>query len=101
SGPDEMQETSVGLSIAGLEPLPRDLHAPTWVVVVGQPTEHLGDVTPAVASTARWLNKSLGDSLRENSGEHRLVTICSGTLLAARAGLLGRRCCTTHHELLN
>ena len=32
---------------------------------------------------------------------HRLLTICSGTLLAARAGLLGRRRCTTHHELLS
>ena len=37
----------------------------------------------------------------KSSGEHRLVTICSGTLLAARAGLLGRRRCTTHHELLD
>jgi hypothetical protein len=34
---------------------------PTWVVVVGQPTEHLGDVTPAVATTARWLKRRLGD----------------------------------------
>jgi transcriptional regulator GlxA family with amidase domain len=29
------------------------------------------------------------------------VTICSGTLLAARAGLLVGRRCTTHHELLD
>jgi len=29
------------------------------------------------------------------------VTICSGTLLAARAGLLSSRRCTTHHELLH
>ena len=31
---------------------------------------------------------------------NRLVTICSGTLLAARAGLLDDRHCTTHHDLL-
>jgi transcriptional regulator GlxA family with amidase domain len=101
AAPDAMQDTSVGLMIAGLEPLPQELSATTWVVVVGQPTEHLGDLTPEKMITARWLNRLLGDSLRENSGEHRLVTICSGTLLAARAGLLGRRGCTTHHELID
>jgi transcriptional regulator GlxA family with amidase domain len=94
AAPNDMQDTSVGLSI------PQEFLATTWVVVVGQPSEHLGDVTPAVITTARWLKSRLGDSLRENAGEHRLVTICSGTLLAARAGLLGGRRCTTHHEVL-
>jgi transcriptional regulator GlxA family with amidase domain len=101
AAPSEVQDTSVGLSIAGLEPLPQELSGPTWVVVVGQPTEHLSDITPAKMATVRWLTRCLGDSLREPSGEHRLVTICSGTLLAARAGLLDGRRCTTHHELLD
>jgi transcriptional regulator GlxA family with amidase domain len=101
AAPAEVQNTSVGLAIAGMEPLPQELCAPTWVVVVGQPTEHLGNVTQAVTIAARWLNRVLGKSLREDSGEHRLVTICSGTLLAARAGLLDDRRCTTHHELLD
>ena len=101
AAPSTTQETSVGLSIAGMEPLPLEFRATTWVVVVGQPTEHLGNVTPAVTTTARWLNRVLGDSMRDDCAEHRLVTICSGTLLAARAGLLGRRRCTTHHELLH
>lgn len=101
AGPDDGQETSVGLSIAGLEPLPRELPAPTWVVVVGQPTEHLGDVTPAKTVVVRWLSRCLGESLRESAGDHRLVTICSGSLLAARAGLLDGRRCTTHHELFD
>ena len=100
AAPKETQNTSVGLSIAGLEPLPQELRATTWVVVAGQPTKHLGNVTPAVTTTARWLKRRLESSLNENSEGHRLVTICSGTLLAARAGLLGSRSCTTHHELL-
>src|SRR4051812_3934964 len=53
AAPAEAQETSVGLMITGMEPLPHELCAPTWVVVVGQPTEHLGDLTPAVTTTAR------------------------------------------------
>jgi transcriptional regulator GlxA family with amidase domain len=99
AAPGEVQETSVGLSIANLEPLPRELGAPTWIVVVGQPSEHLGN-TPAVTATARWLNACLARSLREGSDDRRLVTVCSGTLLAARAGLLAGRRCTTHHELI-
>ena len=30
-----------------------------------------------------------------------MVTICSGSLIAARAGLIGTRRCTTHHKLLD
>jgi len=101
AAPDETQDTSVGLSIAHLEPLPDAFTTTTWVVVVGQPTEHLGTVTAAVTTTARWLHTRLCDPLREHPPDHRLVTICSGTLLAARAELLAGRRCTTHHELLD
>ena len=97
---DPTLSTSVGLSLAGLIPLPRKLSVPTWVVVVGQPTAHTKEVTPAIVATASWLNKSLRDAFAASDTPHRLLTICSGTLLAARAGLLARRRCTTHHELL-
>ena len=100
AAPNATQESSVGLSLASMEPLPQELSATTWIIVVGQPTEHLGDVTPDVTRTARWLHRCLANALEENASPHRLVTICSGTLLAARAGVLGRRRCTTHHELL-
>ena len=100
AAPNASQATSVGLSIAGLEPLPHALIAPTWAVVVGQPTEHLSHLTPALTLATTWLQRHLGHLVRNDSGEHRLVTICSGTLLAGRAGLLGRRRCTTHHELI-
>jgi len=93
--------TSVGLWIADLEPLPERFDVPTWVVVVGQPTVHTRQLTPAITATAQWLNERLRESLRDANTSHRLLTICSGTLLAARAGLLGTRECTTHHELLD
>jgi transcriptional regulator GlxA family with amidase domain len=103
AGPAASTPTSVGLALAGLAPLPERLAAPTWVVVVGQPAAHVSRVTPEIAVTARWLKDRLGDALCDADAPatpHRLVTICSGTLLAARAGVLGKRRCTTHHELL-
>ena len=92
--------TSVGLSLTKLEPLPERLSAPTWVVLVGQPMAHLGATTPAVLATQQWLSRALHKHLSAASTPHRLITICSGTLLAARAGLLAGRQCTTHHDLL-
>lgn len=101
TGPVTSLPTSVGLGLADLLPLPERLSTPTWVVVVGQPTEHLSRVTPATTTTANWLHRQLREALSNPDTPHRLVTICSGTLLAARAGLLGTRRCTTHHELLD
>jgi transcriptional regulator GlxA family with amidase domain len=100
AGPAAAVPTSVGLGLAGLEPLPERLTTPTWVVLVGQPSAQLGQVTPAIAATARWLKLRLGDALLAADTPHRVVAICSGALLAARAGLIGTRRCTTHHELL-
>ena len=100
AGPLATAPTSVGLGLADLEPLPERLEAPTWVVLVGQPSAELGRVTPAIAATAKWLQGVFGGALAAAGTPHRLITICSGALLAARAGLLGTRRCTTHHELL-
>lgn len=100
AGPEPVAPTSVGLDLARLEPLPERLLSPTWVVLVGQPTARLEPVTPAIAATAKWLQRILGEALTALESPHRLITICSGALLAARAGLLGARRCTTHHELL-
>ena len=100
AGPVTAPPTSVGLALAALEPLPDKLASPTWVVLVGQPAAQLGQVTPAIAATARWLRLRLGEALLDADTRHRVVAICSGALLAARAGLLGTRRCTTHHELL-
>lgn len=100
-GPVPTMPTSVGLALTGLEPLPANLHSPTWVVLVGQPLAHLEPVSQAMAETAQWLSRTLHPVLLDADTPHRLVTICSGALLAARAGLLVKRQCTTHHDLLN
>jgi transcriptional regulator GlxA family with amidase domain len=101
AGPQAQAPSSVGLGMAGLEPLPRELAAPTWLVLVGQPSATLPRPDAATMATAHWLGRHMHAALSDPSAGHRLITICSGTLLAARGGLLGSRRCTTHHELLD
>jgi transcriptional regulator GlxA family with amidase domain len=96
----ERLESSVGVELARLEPLPDTLVAPTWLTLIGQPSAVLARPDDATLATARWLERRMTPCL-DASPEHRLVTICSGTLLAARAGMLGTRRCTTHHTLLD
>jgi len=99
-GPSTTLPTSVGLIVTDLEPLPQRLKSPTWTVLVGQPNVYANQPTAAVTATAQWLNRSLHGRLLAAEGADRLVAICSGALLAAHAGLLTSRRCTTHHELL-
>lgn len=99
AGPSPTPPTSVGLALAGLEPLPDRLDSPTWIVLVGQPAANLARVTPSIAAITQWLKRLLEPALVEES-PHRVLAICSGALLAARAGLIAGRRCTTHHELL-
>lgn len=100
AGPDAVCPTSVGLAVTGIEPLPDALEAPTWIVLVGQPSD-LPDAATRTSLDAcdRWLGTTAAQLLADPT--HRLVTICAGTLHAARAGLPGARRCTTHHELLD
>jgi transcriptional regulator GlxA family with amidase domain len=48
----------------------------------------------------QWLARVVAPALDEAETPHRLLTVCSGALLAADAGLLANRAVTTHHELL-
>ncbi len=100
AGPVAEPATSVGLKLGGLEPLPRILNTPTWVVLAGQPSLHVARLTRPIIDTAHWLKRTLRGPLETPGSPHKLVTICSGTLLAARAGLADERQCTTHHDLL-
>jgi transcriptional regulator GlxA family with amidase domain len=101
TGPSTTMRTSVGLALAELEPFPTSLDSPTWVVLVGQPGAYVDQVTPAITATAQWLNITLHHHMLATSPAHRLITVCSGAFLAARAGLLRNRRCTTHHDMID
>lgn len=91
--------SSVGLTLAALEPLPETL-ADGAIVVVSGDTETLmlpdreSPRDPARRGERRPIVQWLKTSVRP---DHLLVCICSGALFAAEAGLLDGHACTTHH----
>lgn len=97
-------DSSVGLPLGGLEPLPA-LGPRDWLVLSGRRHAHPDDAPVDTAERAddlaveRWLHREGGALLA--GGQGRLLSICAGALLAARAGLLDGRSCTTHHEALD
>lgn len=89
--------SSVGVELAGLEPLPDAATlSPCWVVLVGQPGDTLDVQTPEAQNLLHWLR-----GLRLQRGQIELVTVCAGAVLAAHAGLLAGRRATTHHQHLD
>lgn len=96
AGPDAEATGSVGPRLTGLEPLPAQLPAPAWVVLVGQPGESIALDSQAARQALAWLR-----GLRLAAGTLELVTICAGAVIAARAGLLAGRQATTHHQHLD
>jgi transcriptional regulator GlxA family with amidase domain len=110
AGPHPQARSSVGVQLAGLEPLPPTLASSTWVVLMGRPggADEVLRVRPEWLAARDWLGRVVGPLLRPNAGATaataragcRLLTVCVGALLAADAGLLSGRAVTTHHELL-
>jgi transcriptional regulator GlxA family with amidase domain len=112
AGPQAQAASSVGVPLAGLEPLPPRLVGPSWVVLLGLPGDaaraaaRFARPSPGWLATRQWLvdvvAPALGAQLPSagDASGAGLVTVCSGALLAADAGLLAGRRCTTHHGLL-
>jgi transcriptional regulator GlxA family with amidase domain len=102
-GPEPSTPSSVGLTLSGLEPLPERVTEASWIVLVGRPGSALQVVrgqSPWL-TTRHWLAQVVAPLLAPPDTPHRLLTVCSGALLAADAGLLAGRQVTTHHELLD
>ncbi len=98
AGPWPDVTSSVGLRLADIAPLPAEVPEGAIVVVPGSATLVLGDDGPVEDPLAEAAEERIVDWLRGAVRPgHRLVSICSGALLAGRAGLLDGRRCTTHH----
>ena len=97
AAPQPTIQSSVGLTLSGAGPLPDAVEPGTVILVPGSAKRALGPASvPQIDVRAEldiiaWLR----DTVRPG---HLLVTICEGSLLAARAGLLDGYACTTDHE---
>ncbi|MGV3491732.1 MAG: GlxA family transcriptional regulator [Devosia sp.] len=98
-GAAETVTSSVGIRLAGIAPLPDAIEDGAMIVLSGDTDnpllgeDRLGAIEPVRHDTeivADWLRQNVRPGMR-------VVCICSGALLAARAGLLDGRACTTHH----
>ena len=101
-GPSTSLQTSIGLTLANISPLPHRLPRGAFVVLAG-------DVEKVMVSRDRTKpERSKADAVYEAAivewlraavrPGHKLISICSGALLAGRAGLLDGHACTTHHS---
>jgi transcriptional regulator GlxA family with amidase domain len=89
--------SSVGIPLAGIASLPSNLPDGAMIVIPGSADKvaFAEDVSlAAVRQDERAIVEWLKSCVRPG---HTLMTICSGALLAARAGLLDGYSCTTHH----
>ncbi len=92
--------SSIGLQIADLAPLPRQLPEGAMVILAGDVDEVMAgdDAAPAARPDRAHADAIVGWLRAAIAPSHTLVTICSGALLAARAGLLDGHACTTHYS---
>lgn len=100
-GPSPSLRSSIGIMVSSIDPLPESLPEGAMVVVAGDvdevllPVEQKDGQTPKderrqFAAIVEWLRTTIRPG-------HKLILICSGALLAGRAGLLDGYSCTTHH----
>jgi len=100
-GPSKSLLTSIGVTLNAIQQLPDELPPEAWVVLAGD-VEHVmlcgGGAGPGKTAAderdedaiVTWLKRSIRPG-------HKLISICTGALLAAKAGLLDGSRCTTHH----
>lgn len=96
-GPEPEVSTSIGLTIGGIGPLPEHLPKKSLLVLSGVSDSTRYFDTPQAVEARRWLGRQLAAIQR---GDIQLVCVCSGSLLAARSGLLHGVECTTHHDVI-
>jgi len=95
--PQAEAEMSTGLMVGRLQPLPQSLAPGSIIIVPGVDHSAENFATPVAAVARDWLRQQKSAI---ECGDVTLVCICSGSLLAGKAGLLDGYQCTTHHDVI-
>jgi transcriptional regulator GlxA family with amidase domain len=100
-GPTSELLTSIGLTLNAIEPLPITLPPEAWIVLAGDVENVMlcgGETAPGKSQKDEADEEAIVAWLRQTIHPgHKLISICTGALMAARAGLLDGHACTTHH----
>ncbi|WBM70886.1 helix-turn-helix domain-containing protein [Buttiauxella sp. WJP83] len=96
-GPDPQVTTSIGLHFSGIEPLPENFPSGSLLVLPGVCDSNRYFDTPQAEQVRRWLTRL---QPQIHGQQLNLMCVCSGALLAAKAGLMSGVQCTTHHDVL-
>ncbi|WP_192456321.1 GlxA family transcriptional regulator [Musicola keenii] len=95
--PETELQCSTGMTLSHLAPLPDELPEGAILIIPGVFDSQHYFSTPQADIARRWLCRLQPASRAQ---QLTLACICSGTLLAAQAGLLDGYQCTTHHDVL-
>jgi transcriptional regulator GlxA family with amidase domain len=94
-GSSSSLRSCIGLQLCELQPLPATVPDHSIVVVAGVTTAAFDLESEPFKQLTRWLQ------VIARNETVTLMCVCSGSLVAANAGLLRGRECTTHHDLVS
>ncbi len=89
--PNSSIQSSIGLSLSQLSPLPTHIETDAMLVIPGVRGDDFDHTTASARSAIKWLQQHI---TRDNI----VACVCAGALVAARAGLLKNKRATTHHS---
>jgi transcriptional regulator GlxA family with amidase domain len=87
-------QAAVGLQLGALERLPAKLTAESIVIITGISGDSIDLDEPAIQQVVVWLKSG-------TTADALLICVCAGGVIAAEAGVLDGRECTTHHAHLD
>lgn len=96
-GPQPEVVMSTGLTVSHLQPLPESLPKGSILIMPGVAESAENFASPVAQIACDWLYQQKSAI---EAGSLTLVCICSGSLLAGKAGLLDGYQCTTHHDVI-